>query len=320
MSMARRTRIHYPGAIYHVMLRGNGGQDIFFDESDRICFYELLEEGVERFHVRILAFCLMGNHAHLVVQVAEIPLSRLIQNVSFRYTRYRNAKERRTGHLFQGRYKAIVIDAETYLLELVRYVHLNPVRAGIVGDPADYRWSSHRAYLGREALSWLSTDWILSRYSRREGSARRLYRNFIADGIGDGYRKEFHAGTREGRILGDDHFAEDALRRAGVQMKRTVSLEEIITHVCKRYGIEAAALTEPGKKRNNSEARAIIALLVWHEDHLSLTDLSTRLGRDLSSLSQAVNRLRKLAETNPRLAGELERLKEQLGQIPICQA
>ena len=87
--MARRARIHYPGAIYHVMLRGNGGRDIFFDESDRIRFYELLEEGVERFHVRIPAFCLMGNHVHLVVQVAEMPLSRLIQNVSFRYTRYR---------------------------------------------------------------------------------------------------------------------------------------------------------------------------------------------------------------------------------------
>jgi putative transposase len=318
--MARRARIHYPGAIYHVMLRGNGGQDIFFDDSDRIRFYELLEEGVERFHVRIPAFCLMGNHLHLVVQVAEIPLSRLIQNVSFRYARYRNAKERRTGHLFQGRYKAIVIDAESYLVELVRYIHLNPVRVGIVAEPADYRWSSHRAYLGKESLPWLSTDWILSRFSRREESARRLYRNFIADGIGDGYRKEFHSGTREGRILGDDHFAEDALSRAGAKMKRTVSIEEIITHVCKRYGIEAAALTESGKKRGCSEARAMIALLVWHEDHLSLTELGTRLGRDLSSLSQAVNRLRKRAETNPRLAAELEKLKEELEQIPKCQA
>jgi REP element-mobilizing transposase RayT len=98
------------------MLRGNGGEDVFSDESDRIRFYELLEEGVERFHVRISAFCLMGNHVHQVVQVDEIPLSRLIQNVSFRYRRYRNVKARRTGHLFQGRYKAIVIDAETYLL------------------------------------------------------------------------------------------------------------------------------------------------------------------------------------------------------------
>jgi REP element-mobilizing transposase RayT len=169
--MARRGRIHYSGAVYHVMVRGNGGQDIFFDESDRIRFCDLLEEGVKRFQVRIPALCLMSNHVHLVVQVDEIPLSRLIQNVSFRYTRYRNAKERRTGHLFQGRYKAIVIDVERYLLELVRYIHLNPVRAGIVGRPEEYRWSSHRAYLGKEDWPWLSTDWILSRYSPREESA-----------------------------------------------------------------------------------------------------------------------------------------------------
>ena len=125
----------------------------------------------------------------MIVQVAEIPLSRLIRNVSFRYTRYRNVVERRTGHLFQGRYKAIAIDAETCLLELVRYIHLNPVRAGIAGDPTDYPWSSHRAHLGREPFLWLSTDWILSRYSNGDRVARRLYRNFIADGMGDGHRK-----------------------------------------------------------------------------------------------------------------------------------
>ncbi len=142
-----------------------------------------------------------------------------------------------------------------------------------VRDPAHYRWRSHRAYLGKQALPWLSTDWILSRYSRRKESARRLYRDFIADGIDDGYGEEFHSRTREGRILGDDYFAEDALPKAGAKMKRTVSTEEVVTYVCKRYGIEPSALAEPGKKRNCSEARAMIALLVWHEDHLCQCDL-----------------------------------------------
>jgi putative transposase len=131
--------------------------------------------------------------------------------------------------------------------------------------------------------------------------------------------RSLHSGTREGRILGDDHFADDALRRSGEKMKRPVSMDEIITHVCKRYGLKPADLSAPGKTRNNSEARAMIGLLVWYEDHLSLTELGT-LGRDLSSLSQAVNRLRKRAEADPRLAVELERLKEGLAQIPICQA
>ncbi|MFH1112575.1 MAG: transposase [Pseudomonadota bacterium] len=163
---ARRARIHHPGAVYHVMPRGNGGRGILFEDSDRIRFSDLLQEGVKRFDVRIPALCLMGNHVHLVVEVAEIPLSRLLRNVSFRYTRYRNAKDRRTGYLFQGRYKAIVIAAETYLPELVRYVHLNPVRAGMVRDPAEYRRRSRRAYLGKEVVPRLSTDWIRSRYSR----------------------------------------------------------------------------------------------------------------------------------------------------------
>jgi putative transposase len=117
---------------------------------------DLLGEGVKRFKVRIPALCLMSNHVHVPVQVAENPLSRLVQNVSFRYTRYRNAKEHETGHLFQARCIAIVIDAKTHLSGLVRYICFHPVRAGMVPEPADERWSSHRPDLGKEVLLWLS--------------------------------------------------------------------------------------------------------------------------------------------------------------------
>jgi hypothetical protein len=174
--------------------------------------------------------------------------------------------------------------------------------------------------LGKEVLPWLSTDWILSRYSPGQPSARRLYRDFIADGMGGGYRDEFHSGTTEGRILGTEDFAQDALRRAGEKMKRRVSMEEIIAHVCKEYKLEREALVEPGKNRNCSEARAMIALLVWHEDGLSLTDLGRRLGRDLSSLSQAVNRLSTRIEKNPALARALDRVRQNLAEIHISQA
>ena len=114
--MARKPRIHYPGAFYHVILRGNGGQDIFFSKNDRTKFYLLLQEGIERFGHRIHAFCLMTNHIHLVIQIGDIPLSKIMQNVTFRYTRYINARRKEFGHLFQGRYKAILIDADTYIL------------------------------------------------------------------------------------------------------------------------------------------------------------------------------------------------------------
>ena len=189
----------------------------------------------------------------------------------------------------------------------------------MVEDPEDYRWSGHRAYLGKEVLPWFSTDWILSRFSPGESSARRLYREFIADGMAGGYREEFHFGTTEGRILGNDEFAESALRQAGQKMKRQVSMEEIIAHVCKAYKLEREAFAEPGKNRKCSEARAMIALLVWHEDGLSLTDVGRRLGRDLSSLSQAVNRLRKRMETYPFLARVLDTVGQDLAEIHISQ-
>ena len=146
--MARKPRLHYSGASYHVILRGNGGQDIFIDKKDRTRFYFLLQEGVERYRHRIHAYCLMTNHVHLAIQVGDVPLSRIIQNLSFRYTRYLNRRKNQVGHLFQGRYKALLIDADSYLLELVRYIHNNPVRAGMVKTAEEYPWSSHHAYLG----------------------------------------------------------------------------------------------------------------------------------------------------------------------------
>ena len=141
--MARTPRIHFPGAFYHVMLRGKGGADIFLDEQDHSRFYLLLQESVERFGSRVHAFCLMDNHVHLVLQVGTIPLSRMLQNLSFRHARWINWRRKTVGHVFQGRYQAILIDADNYLLQLVAYLHLNPLRAGMVKRPEDYPWSSH---------------------------------------------------------------------------------------------------------------------------------------------------------------------------------
>ena len=160
--MARKPRLHYPGACYHVILRGNAGNAVFFDKEDRSRFFFLLQEGIERYKHRIHAYCLMTNHVHMAIQVGEVPLSRIIQNISFRYTRYMNSRKKQVGHLFQGRYKALLIDADSYLLELVRYVHNNPVRAGMVDTCEKYPWSSHKAYLGHELVPWLTMDWVLS--------------------------------------------------------------------------------------------------------------------------------------------------------------
>ena len=174
--MACKPRVHYPGALYHAILRGNSGQTIFFDDNDRTRFYLLIQEGVERFGHRIHAFCLMTNHVHLAIQIADISLSRILQNLSFRYTRWVNWRQGKTGHLFQGRYKAVLIDADTYLQELTRYIHLNPVRAGMVRETEKYLWSSYRAYLGLETIPWLTTDWVLSQFSEKTiGGQKGLY-------------------------------------------------------------------------------------------------------------------------------------------------
>jgi putative transposase len=190
--MARKPRIHTPGAIYHVILRGNARQDIFSDDKDRYRLYEIFDKSIERFQHRILAFCLMTNHVHLAIQVDEVSLSRIMQNVSMRYTQWFNWRHKKSGHVFQGRYKAVMVDGDVYLLELAAYIHLNPVRARICDWPNGYRWSSHRAYLGKESLSWLETGSILSQFSVKVRRARALFAEFVEDRVAEGRRKEFH--------------------------------------------------------------------------------------------------------------------------------
>ena len=288
--MARKPRIHIPDAVYHVILRGNAGAPIFYDDRDRYRLYLILQCAVEKFHCRIHAFCLMRNHIHRVVQVDTIPLSQIMQNVSLRFTKWINYSQSRTGHLFQGRYKALLIDADAYLLELVRYVHLNPVRAGAAASAEEYPWSGHRGYLGKELIPWLTTHVVLSVLSPSSEQARKTYSSFVCDGVGEGRRGEFHCGTCEGRILGDDSFTEDILVKVDQKVERDYSLEEVISAVCAYYQISEEKLNAPGKHRPMTEARAVAAALVQKSPHLQLTTLAMLLGRDVSALGRAALR------------------------------
>jgi len=290
--MSRKPRIHVPGGVYHVMLRGNGGQAIFPEPADGAHFLDLLTEGTVRFGFRCHGCCLMPNHVHLVLQAGAVPLSRAMQNLSFRYTRHVNVRERRFGHLFQGRYKAILVDAESYLLELVRYVHLNPVRAGLADRPDAWRWSGHRAYLGRAAAPWLTTEWVLSLLAPRERDARAAYRAFVADGMGEGRRREFHVGNGGGgRLLGDDAFVERALEEAGESPDSPPAPDAIIAAVAAAYGVDASALANPSRARFLSEARGLAGLIARDTGAAPLSALAARFGRDLSSYSRAVRRV-----------------------------
>jgi REP element-mobilizing transposase RayT len=283
--------MHYIGAVYHVMVRGNCGQEIFSDDEDRCRFYLLLQEGVEKFGHRIHAFCLMSNHVHLAIQVGEKPLSRIMQHLCFRYTQWVNSRQKRVGHLFQGRYKAIVVDADVYLAELVRYIHLNPVRAKLVKDPEKYRWSGHSAYMGQETLPWLTTEWVLSQFAQRLKTARRRYDEFVTYGKAEGHREEFHKGTSGGRILGDDSFVERAHEKSELSEEKSETLDEIIERVGKEYGLTEEEMSARGRQRHPAEARGMIAYLVREATGLSLTELARRMKRDVSTLSLAADKI-----------------------------
>ncbi len=293
--MPRKPRLHLPGGLYHVILRGNDRQDIFFEDEDRLAFYRLLEEGTRRFGYRVHAFCLMTNHVHLALQMGRQPLSKGLQNLSLRYTRHINRSQDRVGHLFQGRYKALLVDADSYGLELVRYIHLNPVRARLVSDPADYAYSGHLDYLGKRALSFLTTDWVLSQFDQRVAVARGRYARFVAGGMSEGHRSEFHRGSEESRVVGDDRFVERALQASGEPARaRRVDLDHVVAYVCKGSGLAERELWKAGKNRAASQARALIGWLAATSGSATLSEVARRLKRDISAISRAVTQLERI--------------------------
>jgi len=182
--MTRPLRIEFKGAVYHITSRGNAKQAIFLDEKDFTDFLRVLCQVVKRYHLILHAYCLMNNHYHLLIETPEGNLSRGMRQLNGLYTQRFNQKHQRVGHLLQGRYQAILVDKDNYLLELCRYVVLNPVRAKIVKDPKDWRWSAYRAMTGyNQGIPCLTTDWILSQFAKEQKKAYSLYQAFVLSGI-----------------------------------------------------------------------------------------------------------------------------------------
>ena len=183
--MARPLRIEYPGAYYHVTSRGNEQKDVFKSQRDREKFLDYLKSATMRYGAVIHAFCLMSNHYHLLMETPEGNLSRIMRHINGAYTTYFNVKRKRAGHLFQGRYKAILIEADDYLAELSRYIHLNPVRVGMVERPEQYQWSSYQSYTGQcKHPEWLRTDFVLSCFAKNVADAQKDKANDPTHGCG----------------------------------------------------------------------------------------------------------------------------------------
>jgi len=187
--MARKPRIHYPGALYHVIARGNQRQDIFVSEADFRTYLAYLSEYKEKYHFHLYAYSLMKNHLHLLLEVEQIPLSRIMHVMQFRYTRYFNKRYGKVGHLFQGRYRAIICDKDAYLLELVRYIHLNPIRSKAVDDPERYPWTSHVINLGKQKNDPIDQGLVLSQLSGNRLAAQRVYMQFVLQGLEGGIKR-----------------------------------------------------------------------------------------------------------------------------------
>ncbi|MFQ6082960.1 MAG: transposase [Candidatus Aminicenantia bacterium] len=181
--MARPLRIEFPNAFYHITSRGNEKRVIFKDNRDREKMVTYLKESKEKFSIIIYCYVLMDNHFHLLIETAKPNLSKVMHWILTGYTVYFNKRHRRTGHLFQGRYKSLLVDKVNYLLELSRYIHLNPVRAKITEKPENYLWSSYREYIGLRKSSIANSKWLLKEFSSKAKEASKRYKEFVEEGI-----------------------------------------------------------------------------------------------------------------------------------------
>ena len=267
--MARPLRVEYPGAFYHVINRGNAGEDVFKSLRDREKFLEYLEVATSRFFIRIHTYCLMTNHYHLLVETPEANLSRAIQWVNVSYAVYFNAKRGRRGHLFQGRFKSVLVDADEYLKQLSRYIHLNPVRAKMVASVSDYPWSSYSFFIGKKKIpKWLETDLLLSQFGRKLKEAKKNYKAFVENVDAESLENPSKE-MKGGFILGDEEFLkwvkeqflsfrpDDKEKPQLKRLKPRVDMNDIVSVVGESFGSEPEQILAKGKKRNIARDVAI---------------------------------------------------------------
>src|SRR5208283_319520 len=283
--MPRPKRIHYEGAIYHVTSRGNERKKIVLDDADREIFLSVLAENLGQHQVVCHAWVLMDNHYHLLLETPAPNLSLAMKHVNGIYTQKFNKKHHRVGHLFQGRYKSIVVEKDSYLKELCRYVVLNPVRAKLVKAPGEWKWSSYRGTVGlSKPEKWLETDWILGQFGKYKPQAQKAYGAFVAAGIGskespwDGLYSRIYLGGKEFldsvHEVGKKHSHLDVPRYQKHVVKQEA--EKVIAKIAKAYGEKPEELLRGGRKR--FEARDVAIYLLKRECGLSLKEIGKRMG------------------------------------------
>ncbi|MBI2212949.1 MAG: transposase [Acidobacteria bacterium] len=317
--MARPLRLEHPGAIWHVTARGNGRCDIVRSDRDRSLFTEILGDVVSLSRWRLHAWVLMRNHYHLLLETPEPTLSYGVKRLNETWAQTFNARHRRVGHLFQGRFKGILVERESHLLELVRYTVLNPVRCGAVTHASDYQWSNYRATAGLGPVPlWLDSEWTLSQFGSGSFSERcEAYRRFVADGRGASYNPWEQL---VGRIyLGGDAFRDKMQSMVGDRREiREHSREERIfvrpalETVIALVSVEFSLSIERLRKRSHAPARKALAELAWKEAEVPLESIGHWLGITGQAAGQLVRRSEALARSDPGYAEALRSLVQQL--------
>ena len=316
--MARPLRIAFAGALYHVTARGNERKPIYRDDRDRARFLERLAAVVHTHRLRVHAFALMRNHFHLLVETPEANVSRAMGQLTGSYTQDFNRRHHRSGHLFQGRYKAILVEKDSYLLELSRYIHLNPVRVGEVSRAWEFAWSSAAAYVGKATVpEFLTVGDVLAHFGRRRAVARRRYADFVADGAASKGEKPWR--LVEGQVLlGERAWVERMKRRlAGTAVATKIvartalqprpAVSVVIAQVCRAAQVERATLLRPRGGRGGW-ARAVAMALAWEVCGLGQREIGRAFGVGPHAVSKAIARAAALRQEGGKVGRHVARL------------
>jgi REP element-mobilizing transposase RayT len=303
--MARRPRLFAAGVLYHVIVRGNQRQKTFTAESDYQGYIERLARYRKKYDYVLHAYCLMPNHVHLLVESSEQPLAKFMQGLQQSYSQYFNKRHGKSGHVFEGRYKAIICQKDPYLLELIRYIHLNPVRAGIVKSPERYRYSGDYGYLQGRASEIIDPAKVLSMLG-----GTQAYRRFVREGLPDGHKEEYYA-VEDQRFLGAEGFGEKMLKkepdRPGKMLKRR-SIETAARELAKLLELEVSLLRSPDRSWAISKARTTASYVLVRRLGYRLSDVAAYLGRDVASVATLLARLSDRMQADDKTSGEIERL------------
>lgn len=308
--MPRKPRIEFAGAFYHIIVRGNQRQKIFNDKQDFLKYLQIIIDYKERYYYYLYSYVLMDNHVHLLVETGNTPLSKIMQGINQRYTMYFNRKYETVGHLFQGRYKALLCDRDVYLLSLIKYINMNPVRAKIVDEMSEYQWSSHSEYAKRtKKKGIIDVDQVLRLFSEDKATARKLYQSYMRGEVS--VKKEDIYRAVDRRILGEEQFLQEVLERHDVELSQKrrageYSMGEIAKAVEMVLGIQLKQIRQKSKSREISRGRQIISI-VANEYGYKGKEIGEFIHKDAAMITRHLKEKERLKNESAKIIEALEK-------------